>query len=89
MIRPWSFSYVGSILGFPGILARGESSGGALEKRPRRGPVESRAGVSGGKAQARISPGEGFDSFFEENIAILASSGMQEAASSDFQQMVQ
>lgn len=34
-------------------------------------------GVSEGKAQAQIFPGEGFDFFLGENIAILASSKMQ------------
>ena len=62
---------------------------GAPGKSPRRSPVESGRGVSGGKAQAPISPGEGFDCFPSERIAILASSGMQEAASSDFQQIGQ
>jgi hypothetical protein len=39
---------IGSLLRFPGILAQGESSGGALGKNPRTGQVESRGGVSEG-----------------------------------------
>jgi hypothetical protein len=39
------------------------------------------------KAQPHIPPGEGFGYFLEESIAILASSGVQEAASPDFQQI--
>lgn len=46
-------------------------------------------GLSGGKAQAQISPGEGFGYVFSESNAILASFGMQEAASPDFQQIGQ
>ena len=58
-------------------------------KTPSRGPVESGRRLSGGKAQAPISPGEGFGSFLGESIAILASSEVQEAASPDFHQIGQ
>ena len=67
----------------------GEPNGGALGKRPRKGPVESGRGVSGGKAQARISPKGSFDCLLGESIAILAGSEVQEAAPSDFQQIGQ
>jgi hypothetical protein len=45
--------------------------------------------VSEQKAQAPISPGVGFASFLGENIAILASSGMQVPSFFDFQQIGQ
>lgn len=61
---------------------------GPVGKRPRRNPVEGRGGVQR-KAQAPISPEEGFDYDLRETITILASSEMQEAASSDFQQIRQ
>lgn len=76
---------VGSIRGFPGILSQGEPNRGALRKRPRKGPVEGRGGVSGGKAQAPISPGEGFGCLLGETTDILVGSEMQVAAFFDFQ----
>ena len=75
----------GSIRGFPAISGCRGRGGGALGKRPRRSPVEGRGGVSGGKAQAQISPGEGFDCFLRESSVILASSVMQAAAFFGFQ----
>ena len=80
---------IGSILRFPGILAQREPKGGAPGKRPRTGPVESGGGVSGGKAQAPISPGKGFDCFISETSYILTSSGMQVPSLFDFQQIGQ
>ena len=43
----------------------------------------------GKRRTPNISPGEGFGSFLGERIAILASSGVQEAASPDFHQIGQ
>lgn len=80
---------VGSILRFPELLAQRESNGGAQGKNPRRSPVEGRGGVSEEKAQAPISPREGFDCLLEESIAISTSSEMQVPSSFDFQQIGQ
>ena len=77
---------VGRRLRFPGVLAQGGANGGALGKSPRRGPVESGRGVPGGKAQAPISPGEGFGCLLGETTDILVSSEMQVPSFFDFQQ---
>ena len=76
---------VGRRLGFPGILAQGESNGGVLRKSLRRSPVEGRGGVSGGKVQAPISPGEGVGFLLGETIAVLAGSEVQVPSFFDFQ----
>lgn len=58
-------------------------------KTSQEGAVEDKVGGAGKKDQAPISPGEGFNCFLEESIAILDGSEVQEAASSDFQQIGQ
>jgi hypothetical protein len=58
---------VGSIRGFPGVLAQGEPNGGSLEKRPRKGPVEGRGGVSVEKSPSPNFPRGGLRLFPQRN----------------------
>ena len=55
-------------------------------EKPRTGPVESRGGLSGEGAQPPKALKGCWDYFLRENIAILASSGMQGASFSVFSQ---
>lgn len=91
--KSWNQPYGFRTLGVYGILLEvwgwGSPIGELREKVPRGGSRARIQGVSGGKAQAHISPGEGFGYFLEESIAILASSGVQVPSFFDFQQIGQ
>ena len=61
-------SDIGPRLGFPEVSGLPGQRGRPSWENPRTGPVESRGGVSGGKDQVPISPGDCFSCLLRKKI---------------------
>jgi len=72
-----------------GDFVPGEAKWGSFKKKSQEGAGRERERGVRAKSPSPNIPGEGFDWFLSESVAILAGSGVQEAASPDFQQMGQ